>query len=109
MSATGPVLDGFEHLIHHAARCVHGPALAPPSSGEREHLHAVGERVVDGLEVLDARHDVARVVRDLLQARLVVLHGAHEAQVETPMFFIARITTDVDGVLPPTATLSRIE
>ena len=76
------------------------PFGGPATSGKGDHVAAIGERLVDGVEVLNALDHIPGVVRDLLEPILVVRARSNEAQIHrSHVFHRADDGPDVDGIL----------
>jgi hypothetical protein len=77
-----------------------GPARRAPAPGERDHADAIGEGLVNRVEMPDACHDIARVMRDLLDAIRVVVTGPDQAQLpDAHVLHGPDDGTDVDRIL----------
>ena len=76
------------------------PFGSPATSGKGNHIAAIGERLIDGVEVLNTLDHIPGVVRDLLEPVFVIRARSNEAQIHrSHIFHRADNGPDVDGIL----------
>ena len=97
---TRPSLRISERIFGGFLRIEQPPLCGAPARGEADEAHAVGDRRIEVVEVLDAVNDVPGIVRDALEAHGIVGARAHEAQRgEAHVLHRAHGRADVHGIL----------